>query len=49
MSKEKENVIYGWVIEHNSYRKKNEEKKNSPIDFYYKFGIKTLEKIILVL
>lgn len=49
MAKEKEIALCGWVIDHNSYRKKNGEIYASPIDFYLKNGFKTVEKIRLEL
>jgi len=49
MAKEKENVLCGWVIDHDSYRKKNGEIYRSPIEFYLKNGFKRLEKIRLEL
>jgi GNAT superfamily N-acetyltransferase len=49
MAKEKEIDLSGWVIDHNSDRKKNGEIYKSPIEFYLKNGFKRLEKIRLEL
>jgi len=38
LAKEKESQLYGWVIDRNSYRKKNGETYNSPLKFYLKNG-----------
>lgn len=49
IAKEKEIDLSGWVIDHNSDRKKNGEIYRSPMDFYLKNGFKRLEKVRLEL
>lgn len=36
--KEREDQMYGWVIDHNAYVKQNGEKYESPLDFYVQNG-----------
>ncbi|MDN3643197.1 GNAT family N-acetyltransferase [Lutimonas halocynthiae] len=44
IAKEKEIDLSGWVIDHNSDRRRNGEIYISPIDFYLKNGFKRLDK-----
>ena len=42
LAKQKENELYGWVIDHNRYKKKNGTFYNSPLNFYLKNGFEKI-------
>ena len=41
MTKEKESILNGWVIDHNNDKKRNGEFYKSPLNFYLKNGFKS--------
>ena len=44
LAKQKENVLNGWVIDHNRDKKKNGASYISPMNFYLKSGFEKLAK-----
>ena len=44
IAKKKETELNGWVIDHNNYKKKNEELYASPLNFYLKNRFEKISK-----
>ena len=47
MLKDKHQSLHGWVIDHNNYKKQDEEPYISPLEFYLKNGFNSIADIRL--